>query len=263
MGWVYQTCELCGGDITFATGPHGPYPIHRDGPCPGRMGWSNYGSGASLRTTRSGEPFEFPFTLRLAYFRPNARCPLCGKEVFFYRSPSGGRVLFDELGPPWPKHPCTDHPEVQCEFETPERRAKYLLNAGGSAVAAGNVSNAPSWVQRGWIPFVVRRMVNRLIGIEAYGDLYDRGEDAPTKLRIWQTSPDAVVRQTKGHISIGLNFISHAGVCWDALNESPVLMKKKPGEEHWHVATFIFREQLTPMRFMVEAEPAIDSKEPN
>jgi hypothetical protein len=38
---------------------------------------------------------------------PNAKCPKCGNAVFFYRSPSNGRVFFDELGPPWPKHPCT------------------------------------------------------------------------------------------------------------------------------------------------------------
>lgn len=39
---------------------------------------------------------------------PNANCPICGKSVFFYRSPDSGRVFFDSLGPPWPKHPCTD-----------------------------------------------------------------------------------------------------------------------------------------------------------
>lgn len=39
---------------------------------------------------------------------PNSRCPVCGEPVFFYMSPFGGRVFFDELGPPWPKHPCTD-----------------------------------------------------------------------------------------------------------------------------------------------------------
>lgn len=42
------------------------------------------------------------------YVNPNARCPVCGADVFFYQSPYGGRVFFDELGPPWPKHPCTD-----------------------------------------------------------------------------------------------------------------------------------------------------------
>jgi hypothetical protein len=43
-----------------------------------------------------------------SYVNPNARCPECGANVFFYQSPHGGRVFFDELGPPWPKHPCTD-----------------------------------------------------------------------------------------------------------------------------------------------------------
>jgi hypothetical protein len=28
--------------------------------------------------------------------------------VFFYRSPHNGRVFFDDVGWPWPKHPCTD-----------------------------------------------------------------------------------------------------------------------------------------------------------
>ena len=42
------------------------------------------------------------------FINPNARCPICGADVFFYASPFGGRVFFDSLGPPWPKHPCTD-----------------------------------------------------------------------------------------------------------------------------------------------------------
>lgn len=39
---------------------------------------------------------------------PNARCPVCQNKVFFYRSPEEGAVFFDNLGPPWPKHLCTD-----------------------------------------------------------------------------------------------------------------------------------------------------------
>lgn len=38
---------------------------------------------------------------------PNSKCPVCGDSVFYYESPYGGRVFFDDLGPPWPKHPCT------------------------------------------------------------------------------------------------------------------------------------------------------------
>lgn len=45
----------------------------------------------------------------LGFLNPNARCPVCSAPVFFYQSPEGGKVYFDELGPPWPKHPCTAH----------------------------------------------------------------------------------------------------------------------------------------------------------
>ena len=40
---------------------------------------------------------------------PNSRCPVCNASVYYYESPYGGKVFFDELGPPWPKHPCTDN----------------------------------------------------------------------------------------------------------------------------------------------------------
>jgi hypothetical protein len=42
------------------------------------------------------------------YVNPNARCPVCDDPVFFYANAAGSRVYFDDLGPPWPKHGCTD-----------------------------------------------------------------------------------------------------------------------------------------------------------
>lgn len=50
---------------------------------------------------------------------PNARCPVCGTSVFFYQSPYGGRVYFDSLGPPWPKHPCTTHEYLASSRDVP------------------------------------------------------------------------------------------------------------------------------------------------
>lgn len=87
-------------------------------------GWGgvNYGGGG-----RSGGPRFAAGTLRLAnpdvwrarnattyeaFTVPNANCPRCGRRVFFYQSPYGGRVFFDSLGPPWPKHPCTDRARI-------------------------------------------------------------------------------------------------------------------------------------------------------
>lgn len=53
------------------------------------------------------------------YVYPNAVCPECGQPVFFYQNEYGSRVYFDELGPPWPKHPCTD--------QTAIAKARYSL----------------------------------------------------------------------------------------------------------------------------------------
>jgi len=75
-----------------------------------------------------------------SYVNPNARCPVCRAAVFFYQSPYGGRVFFDELGPPWPKHPCTDNSNSH----------KY--------VKAESISLAPlstyRWQRDGWSPFI-------------------------------------------------------------------------------------------------------------
>ena len=72
-----------------------------DGHLGRRSGTSNIWSW--LRASSTGYP---------SYVNPNARCPVCGEDVYFYQSPDGGRVFFDDLGPPWPKHPCTDSSRV-------------------------------------------------------------------------------------------------------------------------------------------------------
>jgi hypothetical protein len=78
-------------------------------------GGGRYGGGA--RATFSAVPAE-PASAGwsraqgdgtvASHVNPNARCPVCGASVYFYRSPYDGRVFFDDLGPPWPKHGCTD-----------------------------------------------------------------------------------------------------------------------------------------------------------
>jgi hypothetical protein len=63
------------------------------------IGWGCYREGSS----------DYGPSARLV--RPNAKCPVCGAPVYFYQNEYGSRVFFDELGPPWPKHPCTDNAE--------------------------------------------------------------------------------------------------------------------------------------------------------
>lgn len=78
-------------------------------------GWGGGWKGGSLFSSTKSIPTPirtvhgFSNQYSDSYTNPNARCPVCGASVFFYRSPSDGKVYFDELGPPWPKHPCTDN----------------------------------------------------------------------------------------------------------------------------------------------------------
>lgn len=56
------------------------------------------------------------------YVVPNAACPVCGQSVYFYANEHGSRVYFNELGPPWPKHGCTDRRQV-AQTKPPATRA--------------------------------------------------------------------------------------------------------------------------------------------
>lgn len=98
-----STCHNCGGEIEFRHVGGRRIPIHVNG------GWcSAYSSGPSPTPAKS-------FTTVVSYVNPNAHCPVCKKLVYYYQSPNGGRVFFDNLGWPWPKHGCTDNPRAQKE----------------------------------------------------------------------------------------------------------------------------------------------------
>jgi len=94
-------CDYCGEEIEFRyVDKNRPTPIHVNG------GWCSGYRDTSKRSTR-------PFGSVVSYVNPNAHCPECGAQVYFYQSPFGGRVFFDDLGWPWPKHPCTDNSQAQ------------------------------------------------------------------------------------------------------------------------------------------------------
>ncbi len=98
--------------------------------------WCRCGWGGEGHAGQPGEHVE-------SYVNPNARCPVCGVSVFFYQSPDGGRVYFDELGPPWPKHPCTS------SWPAPKLLAPRLP-ARGAPPREGY-----AWQREGWSPFLV------------------------------------------------------------------------------------------------------------
>lgn len=80
------------------------------------------------------------------YVNPNATCPVCGDKVFFYQSPYGGRVFFDELGPPWPKHPCTDNSSPMFGRSGCRDYPKPYMPSFSSEPAK------PKWSKVGWDP---------------------------------------------------------------------------------------------------------------
>ena len=94
----------------------------------------NIGSSITFRTYGD---------LLKGFTNPNAKCPTCGLKVYFYESPSGGRVFFDELGPPWPKHPCTDlgRPVFLYHLKTTPKSAHVI-----------------ELERSGWIPFLCQQI---------------------------------------------------------------------------------------------------------
>ena len=67
-----------------------------------QCGWGGVFHGLGLTTEKS------LWQRKESYTNPNAKCPRCRASVYFYQSPYGGKVFFDAMGPPWPKHPCSD-----------------------------------------------------------------------------------------------------------------------------------------------------------
>jgi hypothetical protein len=77
-------------------------------------------------------------TISGCYLNPNAKCPVCGDAVYFYANEHGSRVFFDDLGPPWAKHPCTDNPrEPVSPRGAPTRRTRGMMQ---ELITAANIA---------------------------------------------------------------------------------------------------------------------------
>lgn len=82
-----------------------------------------------LRSLRVGQ------TATSRFVNPNAECPVCKRQVFFYQNCYGSRVYFDELGPPWPKHPCTDNEQPVIKPGVADSLAVSPASRGADEVA--------------------------------------------------------------------------------------------------------------------------------
>lgn len=109
-----------------------------------RGGWNDQATVRTVDQSYVPPPWPKRPTLE-TYTNPNAFCPVCGASVFFYASSFGGRVFFDELGPPWPKHPCTDM--------TPSSRSESLHRR-----TVVNAARSFAWQRSGWVPILIEKV---------------------------------------------------------------------------------------------------------
>lgn len=116
---------------------------HRPG-CSCGWGGGNYTSDKTLISKQIFFNIRKIIPTYNSFVNPNASCPVCGESVFFYQSPFGGRVFFDELGPPWPKHGCTN------SQSTPNKPAPTI----------NNKTRKYSWIKNGWNPFIISNRYN-------------------------------------------------------------------------------------------------------
>jgi hypothetical protein len=166
-------------------------------------------------------------------------------------------VFFDELGPPWPKHPCTDNPVVRNLFSSSRAGAEFLLDTesfeanadlevfeGDQAKSAEsppitNLLPAIAWSEAGWMPFIVTKLVPRRIGIEVEGNLFVSSNEQPIPFRIAQTASDARFYRVQDQYRVGFILVQNTSPLLSALNECPVFLKKDPDLRFLSLSTFI------------------------
>lgn len=105
----------------------------------------NCGWGDSWYGSKPAHRARAYFTFE-SFVNPRSRCPICDASVYFYQSPEGGKVYFDELGPPWPKHPCTDTGVGSTQITKPSTTT--------------TAPTRPRWQVEGWSPFLVASVVD-------------------------------------------------------------------------------------------------------
>lgn len=157
-------------DCTCGFGGYG----HK-GSSSGRGSGSSSGSLSSGNGWPQGPRVTYDFSSFESYINPNARCPVCRAPVFFYQSPHGGRVFFDELGPPWPKHPCTDNNHNSARVPASGGGAETLpgfRRVAGVPSDGVHASNHYAWQRYGWSPFLTEPVIHssnwvRLNGVVA------------------------------------------------------------------------------------------------
>lgn len=100
------------------------------------------------------------------FISPNAECPVCSQPVFYYQNKNGSRVFFDELGPPWPKHPCTSNLHEKAITESfsikPNFRSEdEIITVLGGMEIASFYPDVSFEIKYGTKPWLVTKLAER------------------------------------------------------------------------------------------------------
>ena len=235
------TCYKCGGEIEFYHNGFNAVPIHVSGSC---LASSGYGSrGWVERETESGQHFIFGWIEYPSYVNPNAKCPVCGEDVYFYQSPYGGRVFFDDLGPPWPKHPCTSSDDSSVRRIVRDFKIEQLFPALDQQTEASpqpeeskpkidsspNLPKSnpkiPEWRKAGWNPLLLTKAESTGGGIILdCNELMENSENIERKLI--QVNIQDTFHESHGGLVFSYSMTMNPNRLISALKENVVFIRK-------------------------------------
>jgi hypothetical protein len=194
--------------------------------------------GQAATPARASFPRSTALQIWRSFVNPNARCPECKSPVFYYQSENGGRVFFDQLGWPWPKHPCTDRPTWRWPADTGFRLKENEI---------GESSNPPGWQLEGWVPVAkferttgrtARKIKDNLTGAIVWSAA-DASElrvlwlqrlrfnwNGPVMMRQHPRSPHLVEFETVGWDGVAVRIHRLVAVKHDILTTVPTLLSR-------------------------------------
>lgn len=184
-----------------------------------------------------------------SYTNPNARCPRCSALVYFYRSPDGGGVYFDDLGPPWPKHPCMDSSGRSLKVERPRTQRA-----------------TPMWAAAGWHPLLCESMDVYKQDVKIIILTTGSGED---QRQLFAKRPNATIDarspilwrrkgESKGHYELSTLDLSHSGfkeIQFDAFDALKALEKNLHIERLGAEAPFFLERMNASKRELLKGYP--------
>lgn len=226
------TCYKCGGEIEFYHNGFNAVPIHVGGSCSGSGGSYGYGGGWVERETSTGERFVFGWVEYPSYVNPNATCPRCGKSVFFYQSPAGGRVFFNELGPPWPKHgpspwECSREDDDNTDQKIPPRFTQPVHDDKPDQTITREILNVitPKWRKAGWSPLLLLKANPSGGGVVLDGsELLEDGKSIERKLV--QVDIQDTFEESRGGLSFAYSMTMNPNRLVTALTENVVFIRR-------------------------------------